>query len=106
MEPLEPFFCNINVLLLGLWRPFLEAVQDVNNVFNLFQIKHTVPRPFVLVPQFVNPWANRAHGFAVQRHLAALYSLQSITKVALNISRKSTQNFPRIAKPYYICKIC
>src|SRR5260370_17006565 len=75
-ELFEPFFGDLYVLRLSLRGPFLKAVQDVDNILNLFQIEHAIPCAFVLLPQFVDSRTNRPHSLAVLHHLPAFHSIQ------------------------------
>src|SRR5579871_6290758 len=72
IEPLKSLLGNFYILPLSLCRPLFEAVQNVNYISNLLQIKYAVPSAFVLVAQLVDARANRPHGLTVRRHLAAL----------------------------------
>src|SRR5438552_3154285 len=93
VETLKSLFGDIDVLLFSLRRLFLEAVQDVNNVFNLLQIKHAVPCPRILVPKFIDARSDRPHRFAIRRRLTALYPLQGIPQIPLE------QRWGTAAKP-------
>lgn len=88
IEPFEPFFGNLYILPLGLGCPLFEAVQDVDDVCNLLQVKHAIPCTLVLIAQFIDSRTNRPHGLAVRRHLPKLHLIQRITQVALNRCRK------------------
>src|SRR5258708_7065387 len=99
-ELVEPFFGDLYVLRLSLRGPFLKAVQDVDNILNLFQIEHAIPCAFVLLPQFVDSRTNRPHWLAVRRHLAELHAIQRITQVLLCPGWKGSQCISGIADPH------